>query len=214
MAESKKLNEMSEKALVGLMVSAKDREAKAKLDYKAASAELQRRAIGEIEDHNVKFVRFRGAKGSVMVTKKGSFSFINPMGFRQLIGAELFDSLVSTEQCVSYKSTSAFEAALRAVFLRDYDFGMQMDDVYDLLNADQKQRSVLDKKLKGQYEKDAVVLESMFGQKDFDTELYCIYKIKNAERIRIFFPEATEAQLEELRRYLLVEENISVTLTK
>ncbi len=91
---------------------------------------------------------------------------------------------------------------------------MKMEEVYDALGADTDQRSVLDKKLKGQYDKDAATLEAMFGSKDFDTELYCIYKIKNAEKIHIFFPDVTAEELAEYRKYLLVEESINVTLTK
>ena len=38
---------------------------------------------------------------------------------------------------------------------------MKLADVYDALGADTEQRSVLDKKLKGQYDKDCELLDSM-----------------------------------------------------
>lgn len=209
-----KVENMSEKMLVSRMVAAKEKENKAKADYKKAATELQRRAMKEIVDHNVKFVRFHGAKGKVTVCKKGSLSLINGMAFKRVIGEELFNSEITTEQSIAYKLKAPFEAVLKAIFLQDYDFEMKLADVYDALGADTEQRSVLDKKRKGQYDKDCELLEAMFGEKNYETELYCIYKVKNAERIRIFFPDATEETLAEIRKQLLVEEGLSITLIK
>lgn len=208
------IEKMSDKMLVSRMVTAKEKENKAKAEYKKAATELQRRAMAEIEDHNTQFVRFRGTKGSVTVCKKGSLSFVNARAFRQMIGEELFDSEVATEQTVLYKPKSPFEAVLKAIFLQDYDFTLKIEDVYDSLGADTKQQSVLNKKLKGQYDKDCELLEAMFGEGNYEAELYCIYKIKNAERIRIFFPEANETELATLRKFLLVEEGLSISLIK
>lgn len=208
------IEKMSDKMLVSRMVAAKEKENKAKAEYKKAATELQRRAMAEIEDHNTQFVRFRGTKGSVTVCKKDSLSFVNARAFRQLIVEKLSDSEVATEQMVLYKPKPPFEAVLKAIFLQDYDFTLKIEDVYDSLGADTKQRSVLNKKLKGQYDKDCELLEAIFGKGNYEAELYCIYKIKNAERIRIFFPEATETELATLRKFLLVEEGLSISLIK
>lgn len=206
------LESMSESALVSMMAKAKEKEAAAKADYNTAAAELQRRAMEQIEDRNIKFVRFRGVKKMAVVNMRGSLQLLNGAKLKGVVGGELFDSQTSTVQTLKYELKKPFEAALKAIATGDYDFNLSMDEVYDSLGADSKQRSVLTKKLKGAYGKDAEVLVSMFGEKDYDAELFCIYKIKNAELIRRFLPDATEEILDEIRRYVLVEESIGIGL--
>lgn len=216
MAETLKesLEEVESKVLVAHMVKAKEKMKLLKAEYDEAAAELQRRAMQKIEDHNVKFVRFRGTRGTVMITEKGSFQLVNAVGLKNCIGEELFDSQTTTTHSVNYKMKSAFETALKSIFLGDYDFDLSLDEVFDTLGADTDQRKVLLKKLKGVYDKDCDLLTSMFGEKNYETELWCIYKIKNAQRIRTFFPDATEEDLDNVRKYIVVEESLSVGLTE
>ncbi len=88
-----------------------------------------------------------------------------------------------------------------------------MDEVYEALNASSDQRKVLDKKLRGDFKKDSATLISMFGDDDdYETELYLIYKIKNAERISVFFPEYNEALFDQIRKCIVVEEKIGITV--
>ncbi len=68
-----KVENMSEKMLVSRMVAAKEKENKAKADYKKAATELQRRAMKEIVDHNVKFVRFHGERERLPCVRKVLF---------------------------------------------------------------------------------------------------------------------------------------------
>ncbi len=213
-AKKEALEEVEAKVLVARMVKAKEKMKALKAEYDEAAAELQRRAMQEMEDHNVKFVRFRGTRGTVMITEKGSLQLVNAVGLKKCIGEELFDSQTNTTHSVNYKLKAAFENALKSIFLGDYDFSLALEEVFDTLGADTDQRKILKKKLKGVYDKDSDLLTSMFGEKNYETELWCIYKIKNAQRIRTFFPDATEEDLESICKHVVVEESLSVGLTE
>ena len=86
------------------------------------------------------------------------------------------------------------------------------------IKPDEKQKKLLLKKLKGEFEKDKETLISVLvpaGQEapDFDVELWYIYRIKNGELIRAFLPEGRiEETIEEIRKSIIVETKTSITL--
>lgn len=205
---------MSDAALVTELAKVKDKIKEQKAKENAIGAELQKRAVDEMDKRGIKFKRFKSSKGAVTVGNRFSLSLVSPYALKRLIGTELFESEVAETKEVNYKLSSSFENALKAIFLRDYDFSLAMEDVYNALGADEKQKKVLDKKLRGEYAKDYETLIAVLGKGAYDTEVFLINKIKNAELIKVFFPEKSAEDLEEIRKYLLVTETLSLTMVK
>ncbi len=83
---SKNWDTMSNKALVNAMSAAKEKANKSNAEYKAAAAELQRRAMQELDNRNTKFVRFHGTSSAVTVCKKGLYPFSAGMLSRIRLG--------------------------------------------------------------------------------------------------------------------------------
>lgn len=83
---------------------------------------------------------------------------------------------------------------------------------------DDKQKKLLLKKLKGEFEKDKETLISVLVPEgetvpDFDVELWYIYRIKNGELIKAFLPEEMiDAIIEGIRKSIFVETKTSITL--
>lgn len=207
------ISEMTNAQLVNKLVALKAKEAALKEECNKYSAEIQTRAQQILEGHNVKTVNFSTSKGAVSIGVKGTLSFVSALALQRVIGSCLFKEQVTDTSKVTYKPSANFETALKAIFLHDYDFNTSMEEVYDALNASSDQRKVLDKKLRGDFKKDSATLISMFGDDDdYETELYLIYKIKNAERIAVFFPEYNEALFDQIRKCIVVEEKIGITV--
>lgn len=85
-----------------------------------------------------------------------------------------------------------------------------MDQLHILPDA--KQRKLLLKRLKGDYEKDRKTLNSVFGvDEDWEAELWYIHRIKNAELIRIFLPDdMLDAAMAELKKCIIVGSSIAL----
>lgn len=203
---------MRDGTIVNKMISLKAQEAKIKEQYNALATELQKRALTEIDEHNIKFVQYKGKQGVASVTLSGTLELICASEIKRLIGEPIFGEQFVTEAKTTYKPRRVAEKALKAIFLEDYDFSLSISDVYDSLGADEKQRTLLDKKLKGEYEKDLSVLQSVFGAGNYDVELFCIYKIKNAEAVRVIFGD-DEDKLKKIRECLYVKESLKVSVS-
>ncbi len=183
-------------------------------------AELQARGLALIEDHNVRYVKFYGDEGSAAITDSMSLDILNPDKLRSLVGEEVYGMRVKEEVKTSYKFDSKFEKALKAIFTGDYTFETTLDEFLDEMSVkpDEKQKKLLLKKLKGEFEKDKETLISVLGRDgeelpDFDVELWYIYRIKNGELIRAFLPEdMLDATIEGIKKSIFVESKTSITL--
>lgn len=183
-------------------------------------AELQARGLAEMEDHNVRFVKYYGDGGNASVTDTMTLDIINPDKLKNAVGDGVWETKVKTETSTKYKCDTKFERMLKAVFMEDYTFEMSLEDFLDemQIRPDEKQKKVLLKKLKGDFEKDKATLISVLvpeGEQgpDFDVELWYIYKIKNAELIRLFLPEeGIDSTLEAIKKSIIVESKTSITI--
>lgn len=180
-------------------------------------AELQARGLALMEDHNVKYVKFYGTEGSAAIMDSMSLDILNPDKLKALVGG-VYDMKVKEETKLSYKCDGKFERALKAIFTGDYIFE-ELGDFLDEMSIkpDEKQKKLLLKKLKGDFEKDKETLLSVLAPKgeepDLDIELWYIYRIKNGELIRAFLPEEMlEKTIEDIRKCILVETKTSITL--
>lgn len=106
---------------------------------------------------------------------------------------------------------------LKALFTGDYELGLELGEFLESqmhIVPDAKQRKLLQKKLKGDYEKDRKTLASVFDVEcDWDVELYYIHRIKNAELIRTFLPDdMLDVSMAELKKCITVDSKVAVAL--
>ena len=145
---------------------------------------------------------------------------LNPDKLKELVGEGVYNMKVKEETKTTYKYDSKFEKALKAIFTGDYTFETTLEEFLEEMSIkpDAKQKKLLMKKLKGEFEKDKETLISVLvpeGQEapDFDVELWYIYRIKNGELIRAFLPEEMlDSTIEGIRKSILVETKTSITL--
>ncbi len=214
-----RLQEMDTDELVEF-ASAKDQKAKetaAEVDL--LKAELQRRAEKELEERNIKFTGFFGKTNSyVNVSCAQKLEILNMPMVTKLLGEGLLKDKVTEKPAeVKYEVEKKFRQALIAVITGDYDNEFTIEQIVDHAGwrMDAKQRSLVLKKLKGEYAKDIAMLRKTLGDPALkaDEELYYIYKIKNWELVRAFFPaEDFRALAEELKKYVIVDETPRIEL--
>ena len=162
-----------------VQIDREQRESRAALNrYKA---ELQARGLALMDDYNVRFIKFYGEEGSAAIMDSMSLDILNPDKLKALVGG-VYDMKVKAETKTSYKCDSKFERALKAIFTGDYIFE-ELGDFLDEMSIkpDEKQKKLLLKKLKGDYEKDKETLLSVLApegeEPNLDIELWYIYRI-------------------------------------
>lgn len=125
-----------------------------------------------------------------------TLDILNPDKLKELVGEGVYNMKVKEDTKTTYKFDSKFEKALKAIFTGDYTFETTLEEFLDEMSIkpDDKQKKLLLKKLKGEFEKDKETLISVLvpegeAAPDFDVELWYIYHIKNGELIKAFLPE-------------------------
>ena len=211
---------MTNEELIGACVTLDREQKKSRAMLNGYKAELQARGLALMEDHNVKYVKFYGGEGSAAITDSMSLDILNPDKLKELVGEGVYNMKVREETKTTYKYDGKFEKALKAIFTGDYTFEATLDEFLEEMSIkpDAKQKKLLMKKLKGEFEKDKDTLISVLvpeGQEapDFDVELWYIYRIKNGELIKAFLPEEMlDSTIEGIRKSILVETKTSITL--
>lgn len=211
---------MTNEELIGACVTLDREQKKSRAMLNGYKAELQARGLALMEDHNVKYVKFYGGEGSAAITDSMSLDILNPDKLKELVGEGVYNMKVREETKTTYKYDGKFEKALKAIFTGDYTFETTLDEFLEEMSIkpDAKQKKLLMKKLKGEFEKDKDTLVSVLvpeGQEapDFDVELWYIYRIKNGELIKAFLPEEMlDSTIEGIRKSILVETKTSITL--
>lgn len=222
-----KLSEMTDKSLVEACVKA-DQELKTKKsELDSYKAELQKRGNDYIENQNIKYVKFYSLSGSVSVMDSQKLEALNIDRLKELLGEGLFKQTVKENLKIDYKFNSKLERALKAIFTGEYTFEYTLSQFLDVMTvpvtADQKK--LLLKRLKGDYVQDKrsmlIILgymtkddnEDQIEAPDLDTELWFIYRIKNAELIQAYLPdEDIEKTIEAIRKCILVESSTAITV--
>lgn len=220
--EGKALKTMSEKQLVSEAVRLDSNQKRCKRELDAIKAEIQARGLRVIEDRNIKYVKYYSPEGSAAVADTQSLEILNVDRLRGLLSAGVWKQNVTETTKTDYKYKPMLERVLKAVFTGDYSFEYSLEEFISghLPNKpDEKQKKLLLKKLKGDYEKDKAALISVFGYEDagaapdFDVELWFIYKIKNGELIRAVLPEEfLDQTIQEIRKCLMVDSKTSITI--
>ena len=216
--EQQTVKSMTNEQLIGACVRLDREQKKSRAMMNSYKAELQARGLAIMEDHNVKYVKFYGDEGSAAITDSMSLDILNPDKLKLLIGEGVYKTKIKENVKTDYKVDAKLERALKAVFQEDYTFEQSLDEFLQGMDPapDRAQRSILAKKLKGDYEKDrAVLIETLKlpEDADLDVELWYIYKIKNAELIRAFLPEeGIDSTMDGIRKCILVDSKTAVTL--
>lgn len=179
-------------------------------------AELQARGLSIMDDRNKQYIRFFGDEGSVSVTDKHKLDITNPDRLQKWLPEGVYKKNVSETTETKYKLNADFESMLKAVAMDDYTFEMTMDEVLDQLHLlpDAKQRALLLKKLKGDFDKDRKTLNAVFKvEENWEEELYYIHRIKQAELIQKYLPdELIDVTMTELKKCIMVDTSLSIGL--
>ena len=144
------IKEMTTKELVNEAVRL-DRELKtSKKTLDDVKAELQARGLKDIEDRNIKFVRYYAKDGSVSVLDALSMDVINVDRLKEVLSEGVWKSKVTEETKTTYKYDKTLEKMLKAAFTGDYSFETSLEDFLDTMpdKPDDKQKKLLLKKLK------------------------------------------------------------------
>ena len=212
------LMEIGTKELIAEAIRLDSEQKKGRSLLNRYKAELERRGMKVMEDQNTHYVRFFGDSGKASVTDSSRLDILNPDKLKLLIGEGVYKTKIKENVKTDYKVDAKLERALKAVFQEDYMFEQSLDEFLQGMDPapDRAQRSILAKKLKGDYEKDrAVLIETLKlpEDADLDVELWYIYKIKNAELIRAFLPEeGIDSTMDGIRKCILVDSKTAVTL--
>lgn len=207
------IKQMTDKELVDACIYLDHEQKEGKKSMDRYKAELQARGIASMDDHNVKMVEYYGEYGSAAISEKYKLDVISPDKLKDLIGKDTWDAKVKISKETKYKLDSRFEKMLKSIFAGSYTFECTMEDFLDDITLDPKKKKLLLKKLKGEFKADKDLLVSLFGEGDYDVELWYIHRIRNAELIRMFLPEEyLEDTIEKIRKCIIVDSSLAITL--
>lgn len=194
-----------------------------KKELDSIKAELTARGNRILDDRNIKSVKFYAPDGSAAVTESQKLDIIRADGLKELLTPDVWKSKVKETTETSYKLNPRLERMLKALFTEEYTFEQSLGEFLDEAFAgrlDSKGKAILLKKLKGDFEADRTLLCDVLGVNPetagedlFEVELMYIYRIKNAELIRMFLPEeGIDHMIEEIRKCMIVDTKLSITI--
>lgn len=180
-----------------------------KKELDSIKAELQVEALEQMENKNLKYVQFFGDSGSLEAVHKEKFEVDNFPLLVEAVGKLVLDK-VTRKECVKFEVESRFKEALIALAKGDFA-KHNIEDVLTQAGLEAKAIKVAMKKLKGDYKKDKVILESLGLHGDLEEELDAIREAKNQELIDRFF-DWKLIDFDKLKRSIFVEDSLSVGL--
>jgi len=218
--ENMKAKEMSNEQIIASCkwLDKAQKENKKVLD--AYKAELQARGLSEMEDHNIRYVKFYGADGTAAIVDSMKLDILNPDKVKAVVGDGVYQTKVKETVETKYKCDTKFEKALKAIFTDEYTFEYTLEEFLDemCIKPSTDEKRLLLRRLKGEFEKDketllAVLAPEIGEPPSFEEELYYIYQIKNAELIKAFLhEEMIDAQIAEIKKAIFVETKTAITL--
>ena len=175
-------------------------------------AKLQTAALAEMENKNLRYVRYDSLYGSVEMTYKTKLEIDNYARLAAALDASvLVEDKIVRRQSVKYDIDARFKAALIALARGDY----AAHDIDGILLSmgieDAQMRKVVRKKLKGDYAKDKEVLASVGIGGDREEELDAIREELNRQLVERFF-EPDLVDRDEVRNSVNLDESLSLTL--
>ena len=200
-------------ALIGRAITLDNEIKHKKKELEAVKAKLQALALAEMENKNLRYVRYSSILGNCEASYKTKFELDNYSKLAYALGDNLLlEDKVKRIQEVKYDVDSRFKKALIALARNDYaandlDAVVQGLGITDL----QTQKLVL-KKLKGDYAKDRALLESVGCHGEMEEELDAIREELNRRMIDRYFASDL-VDRDEIRKSVYIEDSLSITLT-
>lgn len=224
------INKMSDAKLVDRAIMLDNEKKTLDTELTGLKAEIQKRGLLTMMDHNVKYCKMYGDKvGTAIVSESQEIDILNMDRLREIVGDGLVKEKVTESTFTKYKLDKNFDKMIKAVCTGDYTFEYSLEEFLDQMSVpvDAHQKELLLKKLKGDYKADKKTLLSVLGYltkgtseaaaeaaaPDLDVELYYISKIKNAELILAFLPEeGIDATMKAIRGCVIVDSKLKIEL--
>jgi hypothetical protein len=191
----------------GIKLDQQLKQSKKRLDQ--IKAELTKYAFDEMENKNLKYLQIFGGAGCFNTAYKEKFEIDNYQGLIALLG-EVAAAKITRKEEIKYDVDSRFKAALIAVFRDNYSDAMTIEDILKGLDLNTKAIKIAKKKLKGDYFTDKRILESLGVAGELEEELDAIRLAKNYELVQRFCGSLSPEQVENLKKTIFVEEQLSV----
>lgn len=155
------------------------REAKVEIDK--IKAQIQEIALPEIENSKHKSARYFGTSNNIVTVTTSETVKLISYSFLKAVLGETIEDFIKEEK--SYKIADPFKKIVAPLCLGNY-IEQKLADVIAQMNVDEKTAKVLKKKLKGDAQKDAKVLESLgISPKDIEHWAYFIAEAMAYEKI-------------------------------
>jgi len=182
-----------------------------KLQLDSLKARIQTHAFAAMQDKNLKYRRVYGSGGYATVTYKTKFDLLNYVRLQRAVGDIAKDHVKRAEE-VKYDAKAAFKSALIAVYEGDYGKEITIEDILRGLGLNDKQIKTAKRRLKGDYNKDKALLQSFGAQGELEEELDAIRRYRTAELVESYFGDLTPLQIDEIRRAVNVEQELTIGL--
>ena len=202
------------KKLVDRAVRLKKEQQKLKTEQDAVIAELTGICERVLADRGVKSTIVYGTGGNgVIVTSPVKIDIVSYGKLTASIGEALVNEYAPLKIPEPVREPDKNFLQMCADIVRDFympgDLEKFLDDAFDL-NAETK--AVLMKKLKGVYDKDLKVLESVLGPGDYDVELFHIVRILNYQRMRRYLPADMDSAIAAIKETVAVDEGVKTEI--
>lgn len=177
-------------------------------------AKLQKIAVDEIDNKNIKYVRYGGTIGNCEITQKTKFEIENYMKLVDVVNDKiLIEDKITRKVEVKYDIENNFKKALIALYKGEYADNDLPSILANCLGLSDKALKLAQKKLKGEYAKDKELLESLGCTGELEEELDAIRAKKNIDLIRRYF-DPEKLDIETLKKAIYLEDSVGVTLNR
>lgn len=203
------------KVIIDELVELKKQEKILKNKINTASSKIQEKGIEIFEDKNIKTTEiFGNENSSALVTYSQKLEILNFQALEKVLGRELIEEKIERKHEIKYDLDSKFKEAIIILYTGDYISNLDLDEFIknEFPELDNTQQNLLLKKLKGDYKKDKELLNKYVDRKDLDVELHFINKIKNYEKVKVFFDVNDEEVKKAINTYVSLDENIKLTI--
>lgn len=151
----------------------------AKAGAEKVKAQIQELAIPELENSKDKTVKYYGTGSNVVTVTNSATVKIASLSFLRSVLGDVTEDFVKEE--VSYKLSEPFKRMMAALCTGNY-IEQTLNEVIAQMAVDEVTAKLLRKKLKGNPDKDRVLLESL-GIKDVDHWVYFVAEAVAYEKI-------------------------------
>lgn len=212
--------EKASSELIDILVAKEKEAAELKSEIDTLKSEIQTRGIKVLEERNTKYVEFFGdGNGIASVSMAQKMEILNYFKLEETLGKEFIEEKITRVPAdVKYTVEKKFQQAIVALVTGDYAKGYTLEEVVNNITQDEKQRTLLLKKLKGDYKKDKDTICSVLAvdksELEMDTELFLIGKIMNWQLIEAFFDTEDESKFNKLKsdvkKCIMVDETVKI----